>query len=176
MMLNMVITQLLIGGMLTGLTVVVQPRTRQQVGVTPQSQPPIYEQGQCGTRYAIEFKDVDDSARVTLEDAVLFESFWGKSGIKPGTLHHIGHKPGNSGGLVDVTSHLKIGFNRLVVELYNKGACCSTALNVEVWRDDTSIYAKPHRERDSKPGLKFRQEFLIDVLPCSGTSPKPGQS
>jgi hypothetical protein len=135
---------------------------RQQVGVTLQSQPIVYERAPCDAQYAIELKDIDDIARVYIDDQLLFQSYWAASGIRPGMIRGIGHKPGDSGGLVDITPYLQPGATHVKIELYNAPGCCSAALEVEVFRDDTSIYKRKIRMADSAEGVKFSQIIAID--------------
>jgi hypothetical protein len=143
-----------------------ETRPRQQVGSTLQNQPLIYEQAPCNAQYAVEFKDVDDVGRAYIDEELLFQSFWGRSGIHPGEIHGIGHKPGNSGGLVDITPYLHEGATHLKIELYNAPGCCSAALEVVVLRDDTVIFSKKLRMGDSSEGIKFSQEIVIDRQSC----------
>jgi hypothetical protein len=144
-----------------------ETRPRQQVGVTLQSQPIIYERAPCDAQYAIELKDIDDVARVYIDDQLLFVSHWAATGIKPGMIRGKGHKPGDSGGLVDLTPYLQPGATHIKIELYNAPGCCSTALEVEVFRDETSIYHRKIRMADGAQGIKFSQVIAIDRQ-CTG--------
>jgi hypothetical protein len=139
-----------------------ETRPRQQVGVTLQSQPIVYERAPCDAQYAIELKDIDDVARVYINDELLFQSYWAATGIIPGMIKGKGHKPGDSGGLVDLTPYLQPGATHIKIELYNAPGCCSVALEVEVFRDETSIYHRKIRMSDSSQGIKFSQEIAID--------------
>jgi hypothetical protein len=142
-------------------------RPRQQVGATLQNQPIIYERAPCAAQYAIELKDIDDVARVYINDELLFQSYWAATGIKPGMIRGKGHKPGDSGGLVDLTPYLQPGATHIKIELYNAPGCCSTALEVEVFRDETSIYHRKIRMSDGAQGIKFSQVIAIDRQ-CTG--------
>jgi hypothetical protein len=153
---------LFMGLLLSASLVWSETRPRQQVGVTLQSQPIVYERAPCDAQYAIELKDIDDVARVYVNDVLLFQSYWGATGIKPGMMRGKGHKPGDSGGLVDLTPYLQPGATHIKIELYNAPGCCSVALEVEVFRDETSIFHRKIRTSDSSQGVKFSQEIAID--------------
>jgi hypothetical protein len=119
------------------------------------------------SRYSVRLEDVDDSARVFVNEEKVFETFWGKSGIQPGQLRGIGHRPGDSGGWQDITAYLKPGRNDVRVALHNEAICCSTAVRIFVRRDDTLIFQKLFRKSDSSAGIKVNETVVIERQECT---------
>jgi hypothetical protein len=162
---------LVMSGVLAGLTVVAQERPRQQIGVPYPTLPPIHLTASCTSQFAIQFTHVDDIARVYLDDTLLFESFHANSGIRPGPLRGIGHKRGNSGGLVDLSPHVKEGMHTLAVELFNKAVCCTAALRTEFFQDNAVQHDYFFYRKHGPSGVVYRQEFQIDKAPCGTHTP-----
>jgi hypothetical protein len=119
------------------------------------------------SRYSVRLEDVDDRARVFVNEEKIFETFWGKSGIQPGQLRGIGHRPGDSGGWQDITAYLKPGRNDVRVALHNVAMCCSTAVRIFVRRDDTLIFQRIFRKSDSSAGIKVNETVVIERQECA---------
>ena len=126
------------------------------------------EQPSCDQwRYWIWLDDIDDVVRVYVNEQRLFEASWGKSGVQPGTIRGIGHRPGDSGGWQELTPYLTPGRNDVRIELTNVATCCSTALRVFIHRDTTPFFADALRKPDSSAGIKYNKTVVIERQKCA---------
>ena len=118
-------------------------------------------------RYWIWLDDIDDVVRVYVNEQKLFEASWGKSGVQPGPIRGIGHRPGDSGGWQELTPSLTPGRNEVRIELSNAATCCSTALRIFLNRDTTLLFADALRKRDSSAGITYNKTVVIDRQKCA---------
>ena len=118
-------------------------------------------------RYWIWLDDIDDVVQVYVNEQQLFEASWGKSGVQPGTIRSIGHRPGDSGGWQELTPYLTPGRNEVRIELTNVAICCSTALRVFLKRDTTPLFADALRKRDSSAGITYNKTVVIERQQCA---------
>jgi hypothetical protein len=104
--------------------------------------PPVACEG-AGVSYRVlaQMREVDDIARLTVNERVTYTAKFGKRGTDQDGWYDIGHYPGDSGA-IDITRLLDLGENRLRFTLENT-ACCGASVTVSLWKGNETLF---HRE------------------------------